>query len=542
MADPSLSTAKLRVAGAWSGQIQVPLHDWTVAHLRSHLASLSGFTHDSINLICAGKILKDGTPGTLSQLGVNGNSKLLMTRVARQQASAFVAEEERVARLARIKAAADAIAKRSEENVVSDGDFDIQLENQNGEPLKFSSESDRRALMMGLMLQTKAKYHMQHNVYVEALELLIMAEEAFALCDPKILEAVDNVAFLQIDIVWCYFMLKDIAKLVDGGKRLCQAREMLRQSHGPHLERLRVLQGGFYPELAIYVRLELLEGVAAFHSGLNEVAKNSLLSAQNKYNQLQVSDEGLALLLGMGFTTRESQRALRVSGQDVNHAIEFVMEERRKNAERREEDIRRQQQHREQKRYGKTPMGKLVDLIKLEELASIGYEKYLAAEALRQSENNIQAALDTLTDPSRNTALQSTLSPMKQRKRKGMDRGALEELTAMGFERDRVIQALQSTEDKAQALEQLLQGHLTTTEDIGFSGESSLNSHLSSEGDRSAEEQSIPSSEPSQNTRDSEMEEEIAMNLTGDPLAEYDIEVQKEGEAILEYLTMLNTT
>ena len=62
-----------------------------------------------------------------------------------------------------------------------------------------------------------------------------------------------------------------------------------------------------------------------------------------------------------------------------------------------------------------------------------------------------------------------------------------------------VIQALQSTEDKAQALEQLLQGHLTTTEDLSFSGESSLNSHLSSEGDRSAEEQSIPSSEPSQN-------------------------------------------
>lgn len=537
MGDPdSNSNAKLRVAGAWSGLIEVSLDDWTIADLRSHLARLSGFAPESINLICAGKILKDESLGKLKQLGLGNNSKLLMTRVLTQQANAFLAEEERLMRLNRIKKAADAMAKRCDENLLSEDDFDFQLENQSGVQLKFDSDSDRRALMMGLMLHAKARDLIQHNNYVEAVEVLNMAEEAFALCNSKILEAVDNVAFLQIDLVWCYFMLKDIEKLADAGKRLSTAREGLRQSHGPHLERLRILQGGFCPELAIYVRLELLEGVAAFHSGRLEAAKKCLVSAQSKYNQLQVSDEALALLAGMGFSLKESKRALRVSEQNVSSAIEFVMEERRKKNEKREEDRHHQQQRRQQKQYGMTPDGKPVDLAKLEEIVSIGYENILAAEALRQSENNIQAALDILTDPSRNTDLQSTLLHTKQRRRKRLDEGTLEELIAMGFQRDQAIQALQNSEDKSHALDQLLQGNVATT-DARTSGEGSSNSLLT---DKDTAEQPTTPVETLLENRDSEMEEEIIMNITGDPLAEYDIEVQKEGEAILEYLKMLD--
>jgi hypothetical protein len=37
------------------------------------------------------------------------------------------------------------------------------------------------------------------------------------------------------------------------------------------------------------------------------------------------------------------------------------------------------------------------------------YEKQLAAEALRQTDNNFENALDILTDPARNTAMQAKL-------------------------------------------------------------------------------------------------------------------------------------
>lgn len=105
---------------------------------------------------------------------------------------------------------------------------------------------------------------LEQENYLEALEVLGMAEESFSLCDRKFLEAVDNVALLQIDTVWCLFMLRDIERLAVARERLARARDGLKRSHGPNLERLRVLQGGFCPELALYVRLELLEGVVAY--------------------------------------------------------------------------------------------------------------------------------------------------------------------------------------------------------------------------------------------------------------------------------------
>lgn len=539
---------QLRVAGAWAGQIEAHLDVWTISDMRLHLSTISGFSVESINLICAGKVLKDQTPGTLHNVGIGPKSKILMTRIAaHQQPTALLAEEERQARLTRIKAAADAIVKRSNTDEYSDDHYDLQLENQSGERLKFKSESDRRALTLGLMLHAKARDLLQQNSYGEALEVLNMAEEAFGLChDSKFLEAVDNVALLQLDTVWCYFMLQDMARLADAGKRLSQAREGLRRSHGPHLERLRTLQGGFCPELAIYVRLELLEGVVAFHTGLFEAAKRSMVSAQSKYNQLQVSDEALAFLVSMGFSTKESQRALRVSGQDVNSAIEFVMDEKKKQLSRREEDRRLEKQRRELKSYGMTASGKVVDVSKLNELVTIGYEKLLAAEALRQNENDFNAALDILTDPAKNSALQSTILSTRERPRKRLNDESIQELLSMGFHRDQVIEALHNTSDVNEAITRLLQGGGTTeaTDSVAESSSDVNRSdevHTSGEVEAAVFEQNSVVEEEIEDGRDLEMEEDIATKLTGDPLAEYDIDVHREGEAILNYLGLLDS-
>ena len=54
-----------------------------------------------------------------------------------------------------------------------------------------------------------------------------------------------------------------------------------------------------------YVRLELLEGVAAFYSGNRVLARTKLQSAQGRWQKLQVPDERLAELLSMGFSDRE---------------------------------------------------------------------------------------------------------------------------------------------------------------------------------------------------------------------------------------------
>lgn len=58
---------------------------------------------------------------------------------------------------------------------------------------------------------------------------------------------------LQIDIVWCYFMLRDIKWLSQAGIRLAKAREGIERAHGKDSSRVRLLQAGRFPELALCV-------------------------------------------------------------------------------------------------------------------------------------------------------------------------------------------------------------------------------------------------------------------------------------------------
>ena len=53
------------------------------------------------------------------------------------------------------------------------------------------------------------------------------------------------------------------------------------------------------------MRLELLQGVAAYHSGDKGLARARLKASQARWQQLQVSDERLAELLSMGFDAQE---------------------------------------------------------------------------------------------------------------------------------------------------------------------------------------------------------------------------------------------
>ncbi|KAF8018190.1 hypothetical protein BT93_H3171 [Corymbia citriodora subsp. variegata] len=127
--------AKLKVAGTWSGAIEVELDGWTVPMLREEVARRSNLSPDSINLICGGKVLKDGD-GTakLSELGVKGNAKILSTRVCVDQGKSLqeeaMTEDERSRRLARVKAAATALAKRHADGSLPLEDFNIELEDQ----------------------------------------------------------------------------------------------------------------------------------------------------------------------------------------------------------------------------------------------------------------------------------------------------------------------------------------------------------------------------------------------------------------------------
>ncbi|KAL3641167.1 hypothetical protein CASFOL_016135 [Castilleja foliolosa] len=549
-----MGAGKLRIGGSWSGLLEVELDDWTVAMLRQEVANRShcAATH-YINLICGGRVLKDGDcTEKLSQLGVKNNSKILASVISKDQDANsikddFLAEEERDKRLSRLKTAATSLASRHADGSLPVEDFNLELENQSGEKVQLGSETDQRAIMMGLMLHSNGKALIRREQYRDALEVLTMGEEAFSLCDPKLIEMVDNVPILQIDMVWCYFMLSDISWLSVAGVRLTKAREGIERAHGKESTRLRILQGGRYPELALHLRMELLEGVVAYHSGQLQKSKDRLTSAQTKFLQLQVPDEALSLLMSMGYREREANRALRMNNMDVGSAIDFLVEEKAKKAKAREENLRRQKEILEQKQYGVTPLRKAVDIQKLNELVSVGFEKYLAAEALRKNENDTQKALDDLTNPETNAALQNEVISRK-RKRLNNKPSAREKLISMGFERASVEAALgMFGGSEEQSLNHLLGGQpnqnaANTVPDVPALGSDSLNAVVdgtSSNGEGSGEG---PSSQSVVQERDVEMEDLLTEELhNADAYSDYDIQVTKEGEALAEYLALLNS-
>ncbi|XP_058753439.1 uncharacterized protein LOC131626621 [Vicia villosa] len=544
--------AKLKIAGSWSGVLEeVDLSNWTISSLREEVAKRSNCENPHfINFICAGRILKDdnGTL-TLTELGVKNNSKILATVSSPQQGKSLVVEEQSSQRLARIRAAATALAERHADGSLPVEDFNIEVEDQNGQKVRLGTELDQRAVMMGLMLHAKGKRLIKGGNYKDALEVLTMGEEAFSICDPKVIELIDNVPILQIDMVWCYFMLRDIRWLSDAGKRLEMARAGIGRAHGKDSLRLRLLQGGRYPELALHLRLELLEGVVAFHTGQLEKSSQALASAKVKFVQLQVPDEALSLVMSMGYNQRNAKRALRMNNQDVGGAIDFLVEEKAKKLQKQEEDLKRRDEIREQKKFGVTPLKKAVDLERLKELITIGFEKELAAEALRRNENDTQKALDDLTNPETNSDLQVNIETRKRKRQKQAKDSAIEKVVQMGFEKSRVIAAFEESSKLDEVLQRL------TAQPAAENMPPQVNSIAASHGSASSSNP-LPDNVSSDildlmnevedhkkaESRDVEMEDELSADIAnGDAFADYDIEVNIEGEAITEYLSMVES-
>ncbi|CAN6449935.1 unnamed protein product [Victoria cruziana] len=393
--------SKLKIAGFWAGGLDVDLETWTLSALRQEIGRRSNFPADAIKMICGGKVLADDQGSkTLIELGIKNNAKILITRVKLDEVKAFndakLAEEERTRRLARIREAVSSLAEKHTNESLAGEDFTFEVESLSGQKVELGTDSDRRAIMMGLMLHSNGKHLIKQAKYKEALDVLAMGEEAFSLCDPKIVEMMDNVSILQIDMVWCYFMLRDISCLSVAGVRLDKVRKSIDPKKFDHANLTLEDQ---HLQRITYLRLELLEGVVAYHCGRYEESRKTLASAQAKYLQFQVSDEGLTKLMNLGYQRRAAKRALIICGQDIENAANFLIEERTKRARRMEADRQRIEDTREQKSYGLTPKGKLVSAESLTVLTSLGIEKRIAAEALRRAENDVQRALDDVTNP-----------------------------------------------------------------------------------------------------------------------------------------------
>lgn len=149
-------------------------------------------------------------------------------------------------------------------------------------------------------------------------------------------------------------------------------------------------------EGVLFLRLHLLQGVVAFHQGKTLEATRLLQQAKGELDKLSINDNDLSQLLSLGYSVSDARLGLRAHSGDLNGACQYLQrrEEERQERERKEEEEK--ELNRERKKLGKTASGQWVNLGYLNTIVNMGFERSRVAEALKQTNNDINRSLEYL--------------------------------------------------------------------------------------------------------------------------------------------------
>nr|XP_054760425.1 NEDD8 ultimate buster 1-like [Lytechinus pictus] len=235
--------------------------------LKQMISDQTSLGVEYIKLISCGQVLDDTK--TLQELGLGQHSQVMVICLSESEVEARKHDEQRH-RLERTKEAAKILATRNSEDRIGQEDdrYFLQIADHTGRAIKLPDE-ERQALSVALTLNEKGRACLKRKQHGEALLILLEADHAFRQCRSEILQAVDNYAVLCLDIVWCYLTLQNVEQLPDAESRLKMCEDCFNRSYGENMERLMALKGDNSRELALYVRLYLLQGIVS-------VLKNNL--------------------------------------------------------------------------------------------------------------------------------------------------------------------------------------------------------------------------------------------------------------------------
>lgn len=181
-------------------------------------------------------------------------------------------------------------------------------------------------------------------------------------------------------------------------EKLKKCKECFERSYGQNLERLTVVRGGSGGELALFVRLYVLEAVCAYHKGDIFGTAKGLDKAEDLQSKLHINKDQLNQMLIMGFTESEARLSLRACQGDTTLAIDYITKRRQEKRERRQKEIKERKKKRLERKLGKTGMGEWVNVDSYKFLMEMGFSSCMATQALKQANNDVNNALQALQD------------------------------------------------------------------------------------------------------------------------------------------------
>ncbi|XP_055305346.1 NEDD8 ultimate buster 1 [Sitodiplosis mosellana] len=437
--ETGVATIKVRVPDKNTGgrliTVQLKL-DLMVEDLYTDIAGKLELSPNKLKLISAGKMLNRSQ--TLQDQGIQNNQQIMAIilemdeKEAHKENGAFDKLQE---------------AKTDASKLLQKNDSYMDIEDQDGNVIHIPPE-EKKAIMMALAIHEKGRAALRRNAYNDALIFLLEADNEYRICNSQLLETVDNYALLNLDIVWCYIMLKSISHLPDAEYRLQICERHFKKSYGENLNRVMTLKGNAANERALIMRMHLLQAILNFHKNQRNFALELLSTADLEWQQLQVNEGLVDSLVEMGFTKTEARTGLRACANNISEAIAFVHDRREKLEKARKLG---REQRRAKNSLVKTQNKKWVNPRTLHVLSEMGFDKDLCALALQKTDNDINQSIALLQE-NQSILHDELLQSVKP------DESLCEQIRNMGFDIEMIRQALKdTTNDMSKAIENLLQ-------------------------------------------------------------------------------------
>ncbi|KAL9879593.1 NEDD8 ultimate buster 1-like [Glossina fuscipes] len=447
-----IATFTVRRINNWQGtqsivEVKCPL-SFLGSELQKNVAKALNIENAArIKCISAGKIVNPEQ--TLIDQNIKNNQQLMViiSEVDKQEHMQENVMHDRIQKI-----------KKDVEAIVDSNKQLFEMEDQDGNPV-FLPPTENRAILIGMGICEKGRVAMKNERYDEALILFLEADEKFTACNSKFLEAVDNYALINLDIVWCYLCLKNVTQLPDAQRRLEICENSFRRSYGENLQRLITLKGDGCAEKALIMRLHLLQGVVLFHQNRRNEALEKLDIAENELLALKVDDTSIETLVEMGYEPHEARLGLRARGGDIEQAINFIHDQHEKLRETRKhsQKERKLNQKLDVRKHDKN----WVNPRSVCSLMEMGYSSKLVVQALRDSRNDLNKALNLLQNHteelSRKLPLEGTIN---------ID--LMEQLQQLGFSESRVRIALEATRNNLESAIDFLVKMYTDEKDLSM--------------------------------------------------------------------------
>uniref|UniRef100_A0A1A9WA10 UBA domain-containing protein n=1 Tax=Glossina brevipalpis TaxID=37001 RepID=A0A1A9WA10_9MUSC len=346
--------------------------------------------------------------------------------------------------------------KKDVETIVDSNKQLFEMEDQDGNPV-FLPPAENRSILIAMGICEKARVAMKYERYDEALILLLEADEKFTACNSKFLEAVDNYALLNLDIVWCYLCLKNVTQLPDAQRRLDICENNFRRSYGENLQRLINLKGEGCAEKALIMRLHLLQGVVLFHQNQHNEASEKFEIAENELLALKVDDKSIETLVEMGYEPHEARLGLRARGGDIEQAINYIHDHHEKLNETRK--YSRKERKLNHKLSSRNRDKNWVNPRSVCTLMEMGYSSNMVVQALRDSRNDLSKALNLLQNHPEELS-------RKLPSHRSADIELMQQLQQLGFSESYVRIALETTRNNLERAIDFLIKMYTDEEDL----------------------------------------------------------------------------